>query len=74
MIPYMDEIINHDYIGSLACMPNEPKTFGEGTDCPYFVLRVTLPMGLRPGWFSCLHSCLHEVKLRVMSGAIVTLS
>ena len=26
MIPYYDEIMNHDYIGSLACMPNEPKT------------------------------------------------
>ena len=26
MIPYRDEIMNHDYIGSLACMPNEPKT------------------------------------------------
>ena len=25
MIPYSDEIMNHDYIGSLACMPNEPK-------------------------------------------------
>ena len=26
MIPYSDEIMNHDYIGSLACMPNESKT------------------------------------------------
>ena len=26
MIPYSDEIMNHDYIGSLACMLNEPKT------------------------------------------------
>ena len=26
MILYSDEIMNHDYIGSLACMPNEPKT------------------------------------------------
>ena len=25
MIPYYDEIMNYDYIGSLACMPNEPK-------------------------------------------------
>ena len=25
MIPYRDEIMNHYYIGSLACMPNEPK-------------------------------------------------
>ena len=25
MIPYSDEIINHDYIGSLGCIPNEPK-------------------------------------------------
>ena len=25
MIPYSDEIINHDYIGSFACTPNEPK-------------------------------------------------
>ena len=25
MISYIDEIMNHDYIGSLACMPNEPK-------------------------------------------------
>ena len=25
MIPYIDEIMNHDYIGSFACMPNEPK-------------------------------------------------
>ena len=25
MIPYSDEIMNHDYIDSLACMPNEPK-------------------------------------------------
>ena len=29
MIPYSHEIMNHDYIGSLACMPNEPKTFNE---------------------------------------------
>ena len=26
MIPYSDEIMNHDYIGSLAYMPNEPKS------------------------------------------------
>ena len=26
MIPYSHEIMNHDYIRSLACMPNEPKT------------------------------------------------
>ena len=25
MIPYSEEIMNHDYIGSFACMPNEPK-------------------------------------------------
>ena len=25
MILYRHEIMNHDYIGSLACMPNEPK-------------------------------------------------
>ena len=25
MIPYYDEIMNHDDIGSLACMPSEPK-------------------------------------------------
>ena len=25
MIPYCDEIMNHDYIDSFACMPNEPK-------------------------------------------------
>ena len=25
MIPYSDEIMNHDYIGSFVCMPNEPK-------------------------------------------------
>ena len=25
MIPYGDEIMNQDYIGPLACMPNEPK-------------------------------------------------
>ena len=27
-IPYSDEIMNHDYIGSLGCIPNEPKTRG----------------------------------------------
>ena len=26
MIPYSDEIMNHDYIGSLGCIPNEPKS------------------------------------------------
>ena len=26
MIPYSDEIVNHDYIGSLGCIPNEPKS------------------------------------------------
>ena len=26
MIPYSHEIMNHDYIGSLGCIPNEPKT------------------------------------------------
>ena len=26
MIPYSDEIVNQDYIGSLGCIPNEPKT------------------------------------------------
>ena len=26
MIPYYDEIMNHNYIGSLGCIPNEPKT------------------------------------------------
>ena len=26
MIPYSDEIVNHDYIGSLGCTPNEPKS------------------------------------------------
>ena len=26
MIPYMDQIMNHDYIGSFGCIPNEPKT------------------------------------------------
>ena len=26
-IPYSDEIMNHDYIGSLGCIPNEPKTW-----------------------------------------------
>ena len=26
MIPYYDEIMNHDYIGSLGCIPNEPKS------------------------------------------------
>ena len=26
MIPYSDEIMNHDYIVSLKCIPNEPKT------------------------------------------------
>ena len=31
MIPYSDEIMNHDYIGSLACMPNEPT---RGTFAP----------------------------------------
>ena len=25
-IPYSDEIMNHDYIGSLGCIPNEPKS------------------------------------------------
>ena len=25
MIPYYDEIMNHNYIGSLGCIPNEPK-------------------------------------------------
>ena len=29
MISYSDEIMNHDYIGSLACMPNEPKIKGQ---------------------------------------------
>ena len=26
MIQYSDEIMNHDYIGSLGCIPNEPKS------------------------------------------------
>ena len=26
MIPYYDEIVNHDYIGSLGCIPNKPKS------------------------------------------------
>ena len=26
MIPYSDEIVNHNYIGLLGCIPNEPKT------------------------------------------------
>ena len=30
MIPYYDEIVNHDYIGSLGCIPNEPKTGPRG--------------------------------------------
>ena len=25
-IPYSNEIMNHDYIGSLGCIPNEPKS------------------------------------------------
>ena len=25
-IPYYDEIMNHDYLGSLGCIPNEPKS------------------------------------------------
>ena len=32
MIPYSDEIMNHDYIDSMACMPNEPKI---GQDAHY---------------------------------------
>ena len=26
MIPYSDKIVNHNYIGSLGCIPDEPKT------------------------------------------------
>ena len=28
IIPYGDEILNHNYIGSLGCIPNDPKSRG----------------------------------------------
>ena len=31
MIPYYEEIVNHDYIDSLGCIPNEPKSRCSGT-------------------------------------------
>ena len=45
--------------------------FCGATDCPYFGLCVTLPMGFkaRGGSLACTLICLHAVNLRVTSGA-----
>ena len=39
MIPYSDEIMNRDYIGSFACMPNEPKSLCWATPFLFVGLR-----------------------------------
>ena len=52
MIPYSDEIMNHDYIGSLGCIPKEPKS-------PVVKKIQRLTRNVRVVWFglvSCISS------------------
>ena len=44
MIPYSDEIMNHDYIGSLGCIPNEPKI------TQWFLSELRLHFNTRSQW------------------------